>query len=231
MTEININDHYHIVQAGGYQFLINKHDISLYYSLQSCQEEIADLLPMARGLVIDIGANVGSHTIAFSKVAQRVIAFEPQPHTYGLLRGNIALNGCTNVEAHQVALGDGGREGLILPIDPSKEHASQGARFAGYGEMVHIKPLDWFSFHPISFIKIDVEEMELEVLKGAEQTLKSQSPIVYVEIHNDQLLKEVPTYMKKLGYIGQERIVQHTGQNNILTHGWIFYKEGRITWI
>lgn len=228
---INVNDHYHILSAGGYQFLVNKHDTSLGWSLQSVQEEIENLLPMVQGLVLDIGANVGAHSAAFSKKAQRVIAFEPQPHTYRTLCANLALNCCVNVEAHQIGLGAKHEHALILPIDPVKDHASQGARLAGYGESIEIMTLDSFGYAPVSFIKIDVEEMELEVLYGAQKTLKSQSPIVYVEIHNDQLLKDVPEYMGKLGYEGTERIVQRTGYDDILSRGWLFYKPGRVKWV
>lgn len=185
---------------------------------------------MVSGLVIDIGANVGTHTVAFSKKAQRVISFEPQPHTYRILCANLAINNCINVESHQVALGNHEDQVLILPIDPTKTHSSPGARLAGYGEKVRLATLDSFGFNPISFIKIDVEEMELEVLQGAERTLRTQSPLVYVEIHNDTLLEQVPAYMATLGYEGTERIIQHTAQE-VLTHGWIFFKKGRIAWV
>lgn len=227
---IDVSEHYHILPAGGFQFLVNKHDASLTWSLQSVQEEIQNLLPMAQGLVIDIGANVGAHSVAFSKTAQRVISFEPQPHTYRMLCANLAINNCINVETHQVALGDCHSQILILPIDPTKDHASQGARRAGYGEPVRQSTLDSHHYNPVSFIKIDVEEAELEVLKGASQTLERQSPIVYVEIHNDELLERVPRYMQNLGYEGIERIVTRTNGNDILTRGWLFYKPGRIAW-
>lgn len=185
---------------------------------------------MAQGLVLDIGANVGTHSVAFSKAAQRVISFEPQPHTYRILCANLALNCCVNVEAHQVALGNRADSVLILPIDPTKDHASPGARLAGYGERVELATLDSFGYNPISFIKIDVEEMELEVLQGARQTLTKQSPIVYVEIHNETLHTSVPAYMESLGYQATERIVQYTAQKDVLTWGWLFWKEGRISW-
>ena len=230
-TDISINDHYRIQQVAGHQFLVNKHDDSLSWSLQSAQQEIEDLRPMAQGLVLDIGANIGGHSVAFAQTAQRVIAFEPQPHTYRVLCANLALNCCTNVEAHQVALGSREDRVLILPIDPRKDHASQGARLAGYGESVRLATLDSFHFNPVSFVKIDVEEMELEVLQGAHELLTTQSPIVYVEIHNDSLVGQVGKYMLDLGYMGTERIVQYTAQRNVLTRGWLFWKEGRIAWV
>lgn len=186
---------------------------------------------MAQGLVIDVGANVGTHSVAFCKRAQRVIAFEPQPHTYRILCANLAMNGCVNVEAHQVALGSREDRVLILPIDPDKDHASQGARVGGYGEAVRLATLDSFHFSPVSFLKIDVEEMELEVLQGARRLLTGQSPIVYVEIHTEQLVKEIVPFMKELGYDGQERIVQWTGEHETLTRGWLFNKPGRIAWV
>lgn len=228
---ITVNEHYAIEQVAGFSFLVNAHDRSLSWSLRSVQEEIADLLPMAQGLVIDVGANVGAHSVAFCKRAQRVIAFEPQPHTYRILCANLAMNGCVNVEAHQVALGSREDRVLILPIDPDKDHASQGARVGGYGEAVRLATLDSFHFSPVSFLKIDVEEMELEVLQGARRLLTGQSPIVYVEIHTEQLVKEIVPFMKELGYDGQERIVQWTGEHETLTRGWLFNKPGRIAWV
>ncbi len=103
---IAINEHYCIERVAGFLFLVNRHDRAVAYSLSSMREEIEDLLPMAQGLVLDIGANIGAHAVAFSRTAQRVITFEPQPHTYRVLCANLALNCCVNVEAHQVALGD-----------------------------------------------------------------------------------------------------------------------------
>lgn len=195
------------------------------------QQEIEDLLPMAQGLVIDVGANVGAHSVAFSKRAQRVVAIEPQPHTYRVLCANLALNCCVNVETYQMALGSHQDRVLILPIDPTKDHASQGARLAGYGEAVELRTLDSFHFHPVSFLKLDAEEMELEIVRGAYNLLRYQSPIVYIEIHTEELVKQVVASMESLGYEGLERIIQYTAGNETLTRGWLFSKPGRIAWV
>jgi len=74
------------------------------------REERATLEKIVRpGMtVLDVGGNIGLYTVLLSRLvgpAGRVISFEPDPALFALLRENCALNGCTNVEAHNLALG------------------------------------------------------------------------------------------------------------------------------
>src|SRR5882672_6720705 len=151
-AELIINEHYRVISVPGVgQLLVSSHDKTLPGSILFERQEIDELMPMVRGTVLDIGANVGAHAICFARKAQTVYAFEPQPHTFRLLEANLAINLARNVIAMPFALGTYDSDGLILPIDPLKEHSSQGACLADHGEAIKIRRLDGFQFAGLDF--------------------------------------------------------------------------------
>ena len=61
-------------------------------------------------LVYDVGANIGTHSLALSKIFGeriRIRAFEAQREVFNMLCGTVALNGLSNIYCHDVAIGDG----------------------------------------------------------------------------------------------------------------------------
>ncbi len=135
-------------------------------------------------IVIEVGANIGSLTVPLSRCCKSIYAFEPQPENFDLLVSNLNCNGIANVTAFPFAIGaDIGQ--INIPALDTIYHNNFGNVEAGSGELeVEIKSLDKMRSLEklkIKFIKIDVEGMELEVLKGAEQIINRDSPILYVE--------------------------------------------------
>ncbi|WP_420963323.1 FkbM family methyltransferase [Brucella sp. IR073] len=132
-------------------------------------------------IIADIGANVGMYTLLFSRLAPegRVHAFEPT-QTAELLRRNIEAAGCENVFVHQVALGavEGAREEPIYRLWGS----------APEKQVYDFITLDAFvaahGINRLDCIKIDVDGFDLEVLKGAAQTLRRFNPWLLVEINH-----------------------------------------------
>ncbi len=123
-------------------------------------------------VVVDVGANIGEVSIVMSQEAGprgRVFAFEPSPRIFGYLRGNLALNGCTNVTAYNLALGTAA--GTVLMSDDRRDDMNH--LVAEGGTPVECSTLDWAlaGSGPVALIKIDVEGTELAVLKGALETL------------------------------------------------------------
>jgi FkbM family methyltransferase len=117
--------------------------------------------------VIDVGANVGDTALtAALKVGSegRVWAIEPHPRTYSFLRGNVALNGATNILALNAAAS-------TEPGSPSfgDDRRDDMNRIGGTGIYVEARPLDDLVPYrgPINLLKIDVEGYELHVLRGA----------------------------------------------------------------
>jgi FkbM family methyltransferase len=149
--------------------------------------------------VLDIGANIGHHTVLYASLvgpAGRVIAFEPQAVIYRLLCGNLAINGCQQVEAVQTCVGEA--EGTVRLVGVSYAGADNfGAlgvdvdatrRGDTHGELCRVATLDQLlaeRLEPIErcdFIKIDVQSFELFVLKGGRRTLDRFRPVLFLEI-------------------------------------------------
>jgi FkbM family methyltransferase len=159
--------------------------------------------------VLDVGANIGTHTVAFAKKAPRgkVISFEPQRFVYQILCGNIAINGLTNVQSFHCALGRsaGAIDMPILDYSEDqnyggmdvREHARrQGVVF----ESTPLIDLDSLGLTKVSVIKIDVETMEEEVLRGGFKTIFQCQPIIYVEADRHEYRIGLATFLQTLGY-------------------------------
>lgn len=161
------------------------------------------------GTSIDIGANKGLYAWLLSRLSDRVQAFEPNPKIYALLKGAVPAN----VETHEIALSNtNGAVDLILPIHRTGRYSNQGAtlqsRKLGPGQdfglvKVTQKRLDDYGFTDVSFVKIDVEGYELEVLEGAREMLMRERPVLLIEIeekHNKQPLEDAIATVKGYGY-------------------------------
>lgn len=134
------------------------------------------------GTVVDVGAYIGTHTIAMARKAGpegRVYAFEPQIRPHTELRCNLALNGIENTVAMRVALGErfGEVEMNVAQV------ANVGATVVGAGgDKAPLTPLDAYAFERLDLIKIDVGGGEQRVLEGAVRTLQKHKPVVLLEI-------------------------------------------------
>lgn len=135
-------------------------------------------------IAIDVGAHIGSHILALSKCVKKdgvVIAFEPQAKINRELVFNSKLNKCENVIAVHAALGAKGGSAYLEPVRPDNE----GYRCISalqQVEKITLLTLDEFYITGVSFIKIDVESYELEVLKGALDTIMRNRPVIVIEI-------------------------------------------------
>jgi FkbM family methyltransferase len=132
-------------------------------------------------VVLDVGANMGTFSIPIAKYVGKlsgvVHSFEPQRIVYYQLCGNVFLNRMDNIFAHNLALSDVSRDGDVRPLDYAKswnigaysigsENQDAQERIIAT-ERISFLTLDEFEINStITLIKIDVEGMELEVLRG-----------------------------------------------------------------
>ncbi len=143
------------------------------------------------GLAIDVGANLGLWTYALKNRFDRVEAFEPQPGLYKYL----SKSKLRNVTLHPVALSTH-RCQMQLNIPSHHGLSIRGMATLGKTEgrcesiTVDVEKLDTFDFHDVSFIKIDVEGHESEVLEGGRRTIERDKPLMVIEI--EQLHLDVP---------------------------------------
>jgi FkbM family methyltransferase len=125
---------------------------------------------------LDIGAHSGTYCLTLASHFKDVHAFEPQRATFYTLCGSVALSGISNIECHRVGLGDPSQVGKMTLNIVSNDGGGSSVHFNGQPilaqETIEIRTLDSFGLDSIGFIKMDVEENELSVLKGAVETLK-----------------------------------------------------------
>lgn len=129
-------------------------------------------------IFVDAGSHTGTYAISFANTCKEVVAFEPQKSTYYALCGGVASSGLSDkITCHQFGLGseeqvgaqtlkivsnDGGGSSL-LPADGERVLRE---------ETIHVRTLDSFELTNVGFIKMDVENNELNVLRGALNTLR-----------------------------------------------------------
>lgn len=139
-------------------------------------------------ITIDIGAHVGMHTITMSKAVKNgvVLAFEPQKKICRELEMNVLINECSNVIPIHCALGDENRMAYLGAPVEGNEAARFISNYVNY-EPVEMRTLDSFHLDHVSFIKIDTENFEQEVLKGAKETIMRNRPTMLIEIQGNNI--------------------------------------------
>lgn len=159
-----------------------------------CQETIKHL---SKPIVFDVGANIGTFTnwIARAFPDGTIVSIEPQRRVFQILNGNIAINNLYNCYTHQAAIG--------VIVDPAykipEPDYSKRANFGMYSLSEETVPhmTGNFCYVPmttidemvsgkggygsVDLIKIDVEGMEIAVLRGAADTIRTRLPILFIE--------------------------------------------------
>lgn len=158
----------------------------------------------ANNVVLDIGANIGNHTLFFLKeaMAAKVFCFEPIADTFNILKKNIEINSLTK-QAELLNLGVGAEEGKasISHYDSSNiGNTSLTPDAKGKIQIISIDSLDIQD--SISLIKIDVEGLEKSVMEGSIQTIKRHRPYIMIEIRNENY-EEINCLFRNIGYDGE----------------------------
>ena len=179
------------------------------------KEEIADLLhftnsigiKLSEGTTIDIGGNIGIHAIEFSKISKKVLSFEPNPRVYEILKIN--TKNLNNIEIFNYGCGKK-NETLNLQETFKNLGASSAAfkvRYLDNTVKIQIKPLDeiFDNLSSVNLIKIDVEGMEADVVRGAEKVITKFLPVICFEQHEIDFLSkfhetETIDFLRSIGY-------------------------------
>jgi FkbM family methyltransferase len=156
-------------------------------------------------IVLDLGANVGAHTLYFAHQVGptgRVIAFEPQRVVFQTLCANVALNSLTNVWALQAGAGESEGQTRLPPLDYSRSDnfGAVSLDSAGEGEPVPVRTVDNLELASCAMLKVDVEGWEVQVLRGAKATLACCQPLLYMENHNAHQAEALIAQVQEVGY-------------------------------
>jgi FkbM family methyltransferase len=170
--------------------------------------------------ILDIGANVGNHTIAISKVTNNcaIISFEPFESNYKILKHNQILHSNNNIQTYQYFVTSKENSEDTFYINPVWGECNLGyiKESDSCGQEVINHYIDLFKYSNLKLIKIDVEGLELDVLKGSIETIGEHKPIIIAEHHNIEEHYQVLEYLKQFGY-KLETIIQEDNLNYVYT--------------
>lgn len=162
--------------------------------------------------IIHIGGHFGEEIEEYiANNVSNIIIFEPLLSNFEVLEKNVSgLN--ANIQGYQVALGSeesqlemyiSSNDGLSSSLLKPKKHLTQYSDITfEEKETVEVKTLDSYSFKNYNFINMDVQGYELEVLKGAPETLKTID-YVYCEVNRDEVyennayIEEIDEFLSK----------------------------------
>lgn len=189
-----------VVESEYGRFIVNRH---CWFQIETLvktgkphiQSELDIILPIVATLpehsvTIDAGANIGLVCVPIARMVRAnggvVLAFEIQRPLFHALCGTAALNDLNNLNVHRMGLGaaatilkvpaiDYGVPqdfGLVSLVDQSGD---------GNGETVSITSIDAIGLSRLDFLKVDVEGMDIDVLRGGRRSIEMFQPWAWVE--------------------------------------------------
>lgn len=201
-----------MVKQGRYGlYLYNENDAYVGRSIHEYGEygqHEADLFVSLGGqgkIAVEVGANIGSLTMPIGRSFSKVYAFEPQMGVFKMLCANMALNHLDHVDCFNMGVGDENTEITLPSIDysrPGNYGAFEMEKYAGQGEIrTRVVRLDDFLDLPaLDLLKIDVEGMEEQVLRGARALIDKHAPTIFLENDRPEKSESLIEYLWELGY-------------------------------
>ena len=194
-----------IISLGGFNELVkakygwmiyNKNDTYIGSSIREYGEwsseeiEIIKQIVKPSDVVIEIGSNIGAHTVPIAQLVPEgfVYAFEPQNIIFENLCANISINSLTNCICEKFALSDNKNENLCAPNSNFLKPENFGGAVLeksknNFNYSVSVETLDnkLSNLKSLKLLKMDIEGMELNALKGGKNLIKRTQPFLYLE--------------------------------------------------
>ena len=184
----------------------------------------------AGAVVLDTGANVGTHALAFSRFAGArglVIAIDAQERMHDLLVLNVALNAAGNIRCIRAIAG---RKTGVCFVPPENHQSRKDFGSVSYVDSsaksnrgrglipISMITLDDLSLERCNLIKIDVEGMELDVLLGAAETIACHRPPIYFEQAREERFAETFEFFERSDYSLFWHVSDPFNRNNFRRH-------------
>lgn len=204
-------------------FVKNDRDHIQSHHLQGIFYEREELAIIARhfregGVFVDIGANVGNHTIFVEKFCnpRRIITFEINPEAIDIFMLNRRLNELGTCETGFLGIALGHAEGRVSLVQPDPDNlgctaiqpAADGAFRCLPGDAV-------LAARPVDMIKIDVEGNEMEVLAGLARTIARWRPALFIEL-DDRSNAAFTQWCEDHAYLRIDAFQRYEGKTNFM---------------
>lgn len=229
-----------LIERNGIRYEIHLNDYNdwlLFYGINNQHKENIYAKIKDGDVVLDVGANIGEVLLNIAKVNPNgeIHGFEPVKSTFEKLNKNISLNKFSNVNIHQIALSDKietvyyeikeGHSGGTMMSKEKKDKLNNFLEALTLDEFVRIN-----SINKIDFIKVDIEGFEMNFLKGAEKTIRTFRPSIFMEVDQAKLTRQNSSANELLGKLqsfGYKLYHAETNQeieldSNIPTHFDVF---------
>ena len=180
--------------------------------------------------VVDVGANIGTHALAFRRFvgpAGRVHAIDGHYHAFAMLTLNIFLNAVENVNCVQAIVGKESGVRLVPEEDiaalsnlnfsfAASEPLATNDRLGGQRLVPHLViALDELHLPRCELVKIDAEAMELEVMWGAIRTIERFRPVIYFEQASKHLFAQTLEFLQGISYDAFWHVTNPFNRNNL----------------
>lgn len=202
---------YDLQEVGHSRWLLD-HGNCNTLEVNDCYQAIKNI---TNPIVFDVGANIGTISIWLSKILNlgHVFSFEAQRQIFYQLAGNIALNNLYNIDAFNYAVGS--TDGYITVKEPNYFSNHDFGTFSLIEEKipstnkdltVPMITLDTFvqqyKIPKVDLLKIDVEGMDLDVLKGSINIINEHGPAIYVEHFDNRVsqLQQLQEFLSEFNY-------------------------------
>jgi FkbM family methyltransferase len=204
--EVDNDEHNQIICLNSKSYILPNSNVNYYISNGLFEKNLISWVKMLCSKdknMLDIGAHSGTYTISLAEHCKHVYAFEPQKMTFYSLCGSVALSNITNATCINFGLGSQEQSGTnvlnIISNDGGGSTLHKNSSDVLKTEEIEIKTLDSFNIDNIGFIKIDVEDNELQVLEYAQNTLKNSNyPKILFEMNNYN--EKLVDFLKGLTY-------------------------------
>jgi len=156
------------------------------------------------GNALDVGANIGNHSLYFSKYFQKVYSFEPHPKIFKLLQINSELR--KNIEIENIGLSNVSKASTLFFNNENMGASSlDTSLIPGSSETkVQLKKIDDLeNIGNITFLKIDVEGHEDKVIEGSKQVIIENQPFIMFEQFPSEISRgssKTLDLLKTMGY-------------------------------
>ncbi len=201
----------------------NPADVIQKHHLQGGFYEPEELAIIARhfplgGSFLDIGANIGNHTLYVAKFlhASRIVCIEPNPPAIAVLESNVWLNGLTRiVDGNYLGIGLSDKAQANVAMKYHASNLGGGRVVPGDGNIRLERADSLLAGQRFDFIKIDVEGMEIQVLSGMGGLLAQHRPKMFIEVDNANAAR-FQAWLAESGYHVVEEFKRYRVNTNYL---------------
>jgi len=190
-------------------FFCGKNNIAVFTGSTLDEIKLRDYFKLDEGVFVDIGSNIGKYAVKIGRKLSggkgRVIALEPEPYNFEILKKNIKLNNLDNVLPLQLACySENKKLTFYVEKSGSGSHSIYPTNSASKTIIIDALKLDDIlkknKIERVDLIKIDVEGAEVNVFQGAMNTIKKYHPQIIFECFSEDNLNKIEKILDKFNY-------------------------------